>query len=181
MCPTGNDPPFSKTLEEIAGLVRRAIAAHCPPDLREDMEDIEQEARLRLWQAQERRLEPIEEPGRYAYRLAVNATLDAIRHARAKRRAMLRGEYDEGRVAGTDSPASQADRSEVLAMVTEFLDRQKPFVATAIGLHLQGLTTTEIGELLGCTEARARNQIYRGLKKLRWHLSQQGVEYEAES
>ena len=37
----------------------------------------------------------------------------------------------------------------------------------AVGLHLRGFTSTEIAQLLGWTEPKARNLTHRGLKDLR--------------
>jgi DNA-directed RNA polymerase specialized sigma24 family protein len=39
--------------------------------------------------------------------------------------------------------------------------------AEVLGLYLQGFTTAEIGSLLGWTEAKARNIVYRSLEALR--------------
>jgi DNA-directed RNA polymerase specialized sigma24 family protein len=47
----------------------------------------------------------------------------------------------------------------------------------AVGLHLQGLTTAEIGALLGWSEPKARNLVHRGLKDLRQSLRASGIEY----
>jgi hypothetical protein len=46
----------------------------------------------------------------------------------------------------------------------------------AVRLHLQGLTTAEIGELSGWSEPKARNLVYRGLKDLRQYLRALGIE-----
>ena len=173
----GVDQPFSQIIAKISGLIRRAILDHCPPDLIEDIEDIEQEARVRLWRAMGDGERDIEQPGRYAYRLAVNATLDAIRRARSKRRAVVKAELNEATVAGHDVAEQQASSAELLACIDTFVARQSRFVGLALPLHLQGLTTLEIGELLDCSEARARNQIYRSLKRLREHLLRHGFDY----
>jgi DNA-directed RNA polymerase specialized sigma24 family protein len=47
-------------------------------------------------------------------------------------------------------------------------------------LHLEGMTTQEIGNLLGWTEPKARNLVYRGLQDLREQLRAEGVDYEAD-
>jgi DNA-directed RNA polymerase specialized sigma24 family protein len=41
---------------------------------------------------------------------------------------------------------------------------------TAVGLHLEGLTTQEIADLLGWSEPKARNLVYRGLNDVRQSL-----------
>jgi DNA-directed RNA polymerase specialized sigma24 family protein len=47
------------------------------------------------------------------------------------------------------------------------LKAEAPESATALGLYLQGFTTEEVGNLLGWTEAKARNTIYRFLEQIR--------------
>jgi RNA polymerase sigma-70 factor (ECF subfamily) len=47
-----------------------------------------------------------------------------------------------------------------------------------VGLYLQGMTTEEIGGLLGWSEAKARNLVYRGLKDLRRELRALGIDYK---
>jgi RNA polymerase sigma-70 factor (ECF subfamily) len=45
---------------------------------------------------------------------------------------------------------------------------------------LQGLNTAEIGELMGWSEAKARNLVYRGLDDVRSQLRAHGLDYENE-
>ena len=50
----------------------------------------------------------------------------------------------------------------------------------AVGLHLEGLTTHEIADLLGWNEPKARNLVYRGLNDIRRCLKEAGIEYETQ-
>jgi RNA polymerase sigma-70 factor (ECF subfamily) len=45
-----------------------------------------------------------------------------------------------------------------------------------VRMYLAGYGTTEIGELLGWTEAKARNLVYRGLADLRSRLRDMGID-----
>ena len=65
-----------------------------------------------------------------------------------------------------DPTGAIEDRTQLLA-VLETLQRDDPEKAEALGLYLQGFTTMEIGNLLGWTEAKARNIVYRSLDALR--------------
>ena len=42
------------------------------------------------------------------------------------------------------------------------------------------MSSQEIADLLGWSEAKARNLVYRGLSELRKYLREEGIEYEAE-
>lgn len=71
-----------------------------------------------------------------------------------------------------EEPDRVAARSEVLTKVKSALALNR---RRAVGLHLQGFTSHEIGDLLGWTEAKARNLTHRGLRDLRTRLKGLGV------
>jgi DNA-directed RNA polymerase specialized sigma24 family protein len=48
----------------------------------------------------------------------------------------------------------------------------------AVGLYLEGMASQEIATLLGWSEPKARNLLYRGLSDLRAQLRAEGIEYE---
>ena len=78
------DARLERLLERHAALLRTLIAQHCPRDLGIQLSDIEQEARVRLWKALQREKE-LNDPASYIYRIAVSATIDAVRRVLARR------------------------------------------------------------------------------------------------
>lgn len=158
-------------------MLRRAIHRVVPRDMNLDVEDIEQEARLRVWRAMQKET-VFEQPASYLYRVAVNATLDAVERARARREQPLEAAPEESRGERPPSPERVAVRRIEVARVGEAMARLRTNRRRAVGLHLQGFTTTEIGELCGWTEAKARNLAYRGLGDLRRLLEQEGEELD---
>ena len=46
-------------------------------------------------------------------------------------------------------------------------------------MHLAGYSREEIAQLMGWSEAKTRNLLYRGLAELREQLGQRGAEWEA--
>ncbi|MEM9557955.1 MAG: RNA polymerase sigma factor [Acidobacteriota bacterium] len=165
------DDRLRSLLDEYGDVVRRAILRVAPRALAPEVDDIEQEARLRIWRALDRDAS-IEKPASYLYRLAVHATLDAIGRLRARREESLETAPLAERASGAPSPEHAAARREELATVRRMMTRLPANRRRAVGLHLQGFTTTEIGDLLGWTEAKARNLAYRGLADLRRHLAE---------
>lgn len=176
-------------LEKYGELLRNAIAQVCPKKLGLHFDDIEQEARLRLWKALKSETE-IENPASYLYRIALTTTIDAVRRVAARREEQLRLEIDafDGRdsAARVEEPVTAADRSPealaerriLLAKVEAALARIPGDRRRAVGLHLQGFTPAEIASLLSWTEPKARSLVYRGLRELRSRLSIEGIEYE---
>lgn len=178
---------FRALLEDYGRVLRAAIVRVCPRQLGLQFDDIEQDARIRLWRALERERE-IEDPASYLYRIAATATLDAIRRVRARREEPLETEPPGGEERGSPprpGPASKERSPEQVAAERQTVRRIETCLATlpesrrrALGLYLQGFTTTEIGELLGWSEAKARNLAYRALKELRERLRSEGIGHD---
>jgi RNA polymerase sigma-70 factor (ECF subfamily) len=180
------DQRFERLLQRYSALLKEIIAQHCPRHLGVDVTEIEQEARLRLWRAMEREKE-LTDPASYIYRIAVTATIDAVRRVQARREDQLRTESteedDANHVLNIAADPSQAPdavtaRRELMGHIAAAVASLPENRRRAVELHLQGLTLAEIAELLGWTEGKARNLVYRGLDDLRDALRREGIDYE---
>ena len=175
---------FEQLLDRYAVLLRTIIARQCPRDLGIQVGDIEQEARLRLWRALERE-KNLSDPASYIYRIAVSTTIDAVRRVLARREEQLpmQEEHDdtparEFAASPDQAPDALAERREVMAKIAAAVAGLPENRRRAVELHLQGLTIPEIAELLGWSEAKARNLVYRGVDDLRGALLREGIECE---
>jgi RNA polymerase sigma-70 factor, ECF subfamily len=148
--------------------------------------DIEQEARLKLWRALESERE-IRDPASYLYRIAMTVILDAVRRIKARREEQLRLVEDEDDDQDAPhslssepsfSPELEAERRQLASKVRAALARLPDNRRRAVGLYLEGFNSQEIAGLLGWSEAKARNLLYRGLHDLRARLRAEGIEYE---
>src|SRR5262249_11557838 len=145
--------------------------------------------RLRLWRALQQERE-IENHASYLYRIAATATIDAMRRAQARHEEQLHSvkedeaDGDEAVIIvsapAKESPDRVAESREVIDKVKLGLARLSDERRRAVGMHLQGMTTQDIADLLGWTEPKSRNLVYRGLKELRMFLRAEGIEYEIE-
>ena len=180
------DVRFERLLERYSALLRNLILRHCPRDLGIQVGDIEQEARVRLWQALQREKE-LSDPPSYIYRIAVSATIDAVRRVVARREDQLHVRTAEeetftdtpGLVASAaQSPEAVAERRQLMAAIAGAVNSLAENRQIAVRLHLQGLTLPEIAELVGWSEPKARNLVYRGLEDLRQMLRRQGIDDE---
>jgi RNA polymerase sigma factor (sigma-70 family) len=177
---------FNRIIVEYGTHLRNAIARVCPRDLGIQLDDVEQEARLRLWNGIKAERE-IQDFSSYIYRVAVTTTIDAIRQARSRREKQLHAPGEETGdasfsrlVAGNPGPDRVAEGRIVLEKVEGILGSFDPDRRRAVGLLLQGMNTTEIGNLMQWSEPKARNLVYRGLHELRKRLRAQGIDYEIE-
>ena len=175
------DPRWQSLVEQYSGLLRASISRVCPHQHGLQVEDIEQEARLKLGRA----LKSERTNGSLAtdlLRAAARASIDAVRRARARRehlglRAESGGSSGWEEVDPQEPSRRQPERALVLAQVRECLGRQKAEPRRALALHLQGFTAQEIGRLLGWTEPRAVDVVHRGLQQLRTALRGAGIEH----
>jgi len=179
---------FNLVVEEFGVLLRRAIVRFCPRDKGLQFDDIEQEARMRLWRALQDERE-VTNYASYLYRIAATATIDAMRRIQARHEEQLdmlvEQRTDDGDVMF--APAPVRDSPERVAESREAVDKVMSAVAKlpdaqrrAVGMYLQGMTSQDVADLMGWSEPKSRNLIYRGLKELRKSLREEGIDYEIE-
>jgi RNA polymerase sigma-70 factor (ECF subfamily) len=179
---------FNLVVEEFGVLLRRAIVRFCPRDKGLQFDDIEQEARMRLWRALQDERE-VTNYASYLYRIAATATIDAMRRVQARHEEQLEilveQRTDEGEMMLLPAPVK--DSPERLAESREAVDRVMSAVAKlpdaqrrAVGMYLQGMTSQDVADLMEWSEPKSRNLIYRGLQELRKSLREEGIDYEIE-
>ncbi len=178
-----SDDRLEALLARYAPLLRRHIAQQCPARLGIQAADVEQEAMVRLWRALRDERNVIDGAS-YVYRIAVTATIDAVRRVVARREEQLAGRDEDESMAAPKLPPSDPRQSpEAIVARRRAMEALMKAIAQlsanrrrCVELHLQGFTTTEIAELEGWTEAKARNLVYRGVAELREMLKKEGIE-----
>lgn len=178
------DERWRALIDEYGRYLRRVVTRLCPANLGLNFDDVEQEARVRLWKAlrDERK---IDDPASYLYRIAATATIDAVRRVRARREDPLEDGTDEApRAEGLAHPGPSLERSTgrslLLQRIERVLEGVPPDRRRLLRLHLEGFTTQEIADLNGWTEPKARNLVYRTLGDLRDKLRAAGIQYEGD-
>jgi len=187
LSPSEIEELFNATVEKYGDFLRNTIAQICPKDLGIHFDDVEQDARLRLWRAIQSEREISNLPS-YIYRITVTATIDAVRRIKTRREDQLRlADEGDGKEGGAvkspvldreESPDRMAERQLMMQKIVAALGRLPADRRRAVGLHLEGLTSQEIADLMEWSEPRARNLVYRGLKDLRRQLRAVGIDYE---
>ena len=173
---------FDRIIESYGKFLRRAIQRVCPKDLGIQFDDIEQEARLKLWTALKSERE-IENMSSYLYRIAATTTIDAMRRVRTRREDQFIDPGSDQAAASWPvaedpgpSPEESALANEQLAKVKISLAKLSSNRRIVVSLHLRGLTNLEVAKALGWSEPKARNLIYRGLNDLRELLRESGID-----
>lgn len=144
-----------------------------------EMDELVQDVRVRLWRALGD-AEKIRNVGTsYVYRVACTAALDMVRRRRWKRERSIEA-LDITRDVGVNAPEGAwpddvFEQRELVARIERALIRLSEPREVVVRLHLSGYGRLEIARLLGWTEPKVRNLVYRGLTDLRKLLRTDGI------
>ena len=171
--------PLSPAIEAVTGrfalLVRSIGSRHGLGD--EDLDELMQAVRLRLWRARQSSEQIEATPASYVYRTAVTASLDLIRARRTQRAEAMDSlrEGDETMSSVRPDAQSELEARELAALVGQSVERVTPSRRPVLRMYLAGYDRREIADLMGWSEAKTRNLLYRGLADLRSLLEAQGL------
>lgn len=172
---TSSPSSFSARLEALltryTAAVEAAAARRGLPSA--DVGEVFQEVRIRLWKALD--AEKIDRVrASYVYRTAVSAAIDLIRRRRARAEDPLDTAASELR-ATAPGPQATLEGTELEGHVVAALNELVASRRTVVRMYLAGYKREEIADLLGWSEAKTRNLLYRGLADLRAALARRGV------
>ena len=174
---------FSSELEAAVGrfaaLVRRVGLKHRLSEA--DLEDVLQEVRIRLWRARSRPQpeKPEQVSASYVYRVAVSSAVDLLRRRRARgaEQTVALEEIEEPVADGPD-PARSVEESELEKQLVCAIEAITPSRRPVVRMYLAGYSGEEVAQVMGWTEAKTRNLLYRGLADLRERLKEVGIGWE---
>lgn len=162
------------TLRKLRRALERAVRGVCPPWLREQREDIVQNALMRVVRILESDEEKRIWAHSYLWKLAFTETAAEIRRRRVRREEPMEPEHLEREPARGDPEQAAASREIGLAIVDclggVIESRRRPVL-----LKLYGFGLTETARLLGLERKRVDNLLYRGLADLRRCLQGKGI------
>jgi RNA polymerase sigma-70 factor (ECF subfamily) len=175
-------PTLTHTSQEVATLRRqlvRAVERTCPRWLAADSDDLVQTALLRVMEIARRREGEAEFSSFYLRRAAYSVVVDEIRRRRRRGEVSLEPEAEgeePARPSREPDPEKVSASRELGRAISDCLGHLVRPRRIATTLHLQGHRIREVGDLMGWTEKKAENLIYRGLADLRNCLKSQGIE-----
>ncbi|MGH7647603.1 MAG: RNA polymerase sigma factor [Gemmatimonadaceae bacterium] len=184
-------PAIEAVLMRFSAMVRRVGIRHGLSE--SDVDEVFQEVRIRLWRARadgsNRASDAAASPAAgeqissvgssYLYRTAVSAALDVLRRHRRPREDALEDVGREPAAPSRGEPERSLESSELAQQVARAIDMITASRRPVVRMYLAGYTREEIAALLGWSEAKTRNLLYRGLADLRERLTEQGIGPEA--
>lgn len=165
-------------IERFDAFVRRTASRHGIAGA--ELDEVVQDLRVRIWKSFGtaeliRRANPT-----YMYRAAVSASLDIIRRRRSIKASAARlddvhpSALADGR-GGVDERIATRELAQAVHDALELLAESRRGV---VRMYLAGYDRYEIADLLGWTEGKTRNLLYRGLEDLRRILASRGITRE---
>jgi len=147
----------------------------------QDLDEVVQDVRVRLWKALDSGEKISGVTASYVYSAGRSAAIDLIRRRRDERDQSLTVDSGEEPMFAAAAPTQLdlAVRRDVVERLEAAIDTLDPRRAVAVRMHLAGYAREEIGDLMGWTEPKTRNLIYRGLADLRDRLRQRGITPES--
>jgi RNA polymerase sigma factor (sigma-70 family) len=178
--PDSLSPALERVLEKFAGIVRRVCWRYHFAGA--EVDELMQEVRIRLWHAHgghEGAGETLAAiPASYLHRTALSAAVDLLRRSRARRadRMIPIDDEPEG-MAEAPGPEQALAESELAQQVERALQSIQPSRRPVVRMHLMGHPREEIARVLGWSESKTRNLLYRGLADVRERLLAEGVQW----
>jgi len=170
---------IERVLARFGEVARRAGAAH---GLRgDDIDEVLQEVRIRLWHASAAlgKLEALSPS--YVYRAAASAAIDLLRRRRARREERMEDDALAAPRVAPSLPAAARPTDDALMAgetaqaIEACLLELVPNRRAVVRMYLKGYDREEVAALLGWSEAKTRNLLYRGLDDLRRRLLARGI------
>lgn len=165
-------------LQRFDAFIRRTASRHGLAG--QDVDDVVQDLRVRVWKSFGtaeliRRAKPT-----YLYRVAVSASLDIIRRRRTAKASATSIDLVPPSALADEKARADATLvgSELGRAVHEALDLLSESRRGVVRMYLAGYDRYEIADLLGWSEPKTRNLLYRGLEDLRQILSSRGITRE---
>jgi RNA polymerase sigma-70 factor (ECF subfamily) len=161
------------------GMVRQVGRRHRLGEA--ELDEVLQDVRIRLWRSQQSGEQVEHVSASYVYRTAMSAAVDLLRRRRSRRAdSTVPIEAHGDRLP--DGPAASPDAdlavSELARQVARAIETISAARRPVVRMYLAGYPREEIADLLGWSEAKTRNLLYRGLADLRTRLTEQGIGLE---
>ncbi len=169
--------------DAFAGLVRRhskGLHRTVARILSDEAEawDVVQSTFLRAWQRLDR-YDSRWNVSTWLYRIATNLAIDLLRARSSRERAHQAGGEQRLRLVGTGEPASRrAAEHELEDILSQLLRHLTPQQRAAFVLReVEGLSSAEVAEVIGCTATTVRNHVFQARKVLRRELESNYPEF----
>lgn len=164
---------IERRLEDFSGLIRVAIRRTSTRISQEDIDDIEQEVKLKIWKELLKSEKKIYDLNSYVCRVAYTTTCSIMKNSSMQKKIFYTQDEEVIKVSEqknswkTHTPDYHLEKKEMLKSIRKSVDSLIDSRKQVVKLYLLGRNTNEIAEYFGWSEGKSRNLLYRGLTDLK--------------
>jgi RNA polymerase sigma factor (sigma-70 family) len=172
---------IEKAIDDFSSLIRSAIRKTSPFVDQPQMDDIEQEVKIKIWKEILKSEKKILNLGSYIWKVTYTTTCRIMKELSTERK--IRWNQGDGllnideKIASekAQSPNHHLENKELMEIVRESVDSLIESRRAVLKLFLIGMDQGEITEYFGWSEDKVRNLLSRGLGDLRKALQDKGL------
>lgn len=179
---TSNIDDAVELINRFAKLIKKVIIDTSPKIDPGDLEDIEQEITIKLWQEFRKSEKKIRRPYSYIWRVAYTTTSRMMQKLSKERALTVPPETAEQEILyqQQDNPVeNMAAKEEWRSLLDHSIDSLPVSRGKVLKLHLMGMNIEEIAACLNWTAHKVRNLLYRGIGDLKKKLVVHGIHYQS--
>ena len=148
-------------LEAHKGIIYKVARSYCPDE--QDREDLVQEVIIQLWQSMER-YDPTYRLSTWVYRIALNTAISHYRKVKVrqqKQHLLFRPELEPASIQQNNTEEEQ------IGQLYAFIQQLRELDKALILLHLDGLSNSEVSEVLGMSQSNVSTRLSRIRQELK--------------
>ena len=173
---------IENTIEQFSQLIRSAIRKTSPQIDQSDMDDIEQEVKIKIWRKVLKSEKEIHNFGSYIWKVTYTTTSRTMKNLFIQRKHLLGGvesgkSIEEVPQVDMNDPDQQFETRELMEIIRESVNSLIDSRRQVLKLYLMGMSLNEIADFLCWSEAKTRNLLSRGLADIRQKLQEIGLRY----
>jgi len=165
---------IKEIIDKFSSLIRYVILKNLHKTDDVDLEDIEQEVKLRIWKFIKKG-KIVEKLPSYIKRVAYTVTVDELRKMRkqcpARQSNILKNIYLFSNSVinekGINSPERLLEEKELILSLRELIGRLSNNRKQVLKLYLKGMSIEEICELFNWDKTKVRHLLYRGINDIK--------------
>jgi RNA polymerase sigma factor (sigma-70 family) len=172
---------IERVINEFSSLIRSAIRKTSPSVDPFQMDDIEQEVKIKIWKEIIKSEKKILNLGSYIWKVTYTTTCRIMKTLSMERKmAWSQSEESQDFVENTardngSSPNHHLEKKELMEIIKETIDSLIESRRAVLKLYFIGMDQPEITEYFGWSEGKVRNLLSRGLEDLRKALQERGL------
>ena len=166
-------PRIEKRLEKFSGLIRVTIKRTSSRINQEDIDDIEQEVKIKIWKELLKSEKKIYDLNSYICRVAYTTTCSIMKDFSKQKKMLATHDEEETKMSEQKdswkihTPDYHLEKQEIMEFIRKSVDSLINSRRQVVKLYLLGRNSIEIAEFFGWSEGKSRNLLYRGLADLK--------------